>query len=202
MRPRQSAVKGNSLALTISSRCTILSTASHFSESPQASPALWNHFSTSTKSAIRWQRAGRNPGQSAKSLSSRRCPRSPRHWGTFGHRKFSRPSTASRRQTLQKYFCVWFLFHLLEIDNHLYALSAVGAYEEVVEIEDPRHGGMEGSRHGGQIIGLSLNVSQFTSLEIQRVRLFILDTCHKGSSGCAFFQRSKGAIFGTKLFRG
>jgi len=183
MRRRLSAVKGNFLAQTISSRCTFLSTASHFPESPQASPALRNHFSTPTKSAIRWQRAGRNPGQSAKSLSSRRCPRSPRHRGTLRHRKFSRPSTASRRQTLQKYFCVWFLVHLLEIDNHLYALSAVGAYEEVVGIEDPRH--------GGQIIGLSLNVSQITSLEIHRVRLFIIDTCHKSSSGCAFFQRSK-----------
>jgi hypothetical protein len=146
MRPRPLAVKGNFLALTISSKCTILSTASHFPESSQASPALWSHFSTPTKSAIRWQRTGRNPGQRAKCFSSRRYPRNPRQWSTLRHWKFSRPSTATRWQTLQKYFCVWFQVYLLEINNHFYALSAVGASEEVV--------GIEGTRHGGQIIGL------------------------------------------------
>ncbi len=50
MRPHLSVVKGNSLALTISSACTILSTASHFPKFSQASPALSNHFNTLTKS--------------------------------------------------------------------------------------------------------------------------------------------------------
>jgi hypothetical protein len=51
-------------------------------------------------------------------------------------------------QAIQKYFCVRFLPHLFKINNHLYAFSAVGAYEEVVGIEGTRHGGIEGSRHG------------------------------------------------------
>jgi len=63
-------------------------------------------------------------------------------------------SAATGRQTFQKYFCVWFLVHLFEINNPLYALSAAGANEEVVRMESNRHGGMESNRHGGQIIGL------------------------------------------------
>ena len=57
-------------------------------------------------------------------------------------------------QALQKYFRVWFPVHFLEINNRLYALSAVGANEEVVRMESNRHGGMVRNRHGGQIIGL------------------------------------------------
>jgi hypothetical protein len=57
-------------------------------------------------------------------------------------------------QATQKYFCVWFPVHFLEINNHFYKLSAVGANEEVVRMESNRHGGMERNRHGGQIMGL------------------------------------------------
>jgi hypothetical protein len=57
-------------------------------------------------------------------------------------------------QAIQKYFCVWFPVHLFEINNRLYALSAVGASEEVVRMESNRHGGMKRNRHSGQIIGL------------------------------------------------
>ena len=144
----RATVKGNSLALTTGSRGTIPSTVSYSLESSQVSLALWHHFSTSTKSPIRWQRAGRNPGARAKSFSLRRRLRNPRHWRTLGYRKFSRPFTATRWQAIQKYFYVRFVPHLFKINNDLYALSAVGTYEEVVGIEDPRHGGMEGSRHG------------------------------------------------------
>ncbi len=81
-------------------------------------------------------------------LIAKMSPRNPRHWHTLGHRKFAAPSTATRWQAVQKYFCVWFPVHLLEINNHLYALSAVGASEEVVGMER----NVESNRHGGQII--------------------------------------------------
>ena len=78
-----------------------------------------------------------------------------RHWGTLRYEKFSRPSTATGRQTLQKYFCVRFLVRLLEINDHLYALSAVGADEELVGSEDLcRH---ERSRCGGGRLRVRLN---------------------------------------------
>ncbi len=89
----------------------------------------------------RWSTSERN-------LSPRRCPRNPRHWRTLGQRKFSRPSTATRLQAGQEYFSIWFLPHLLEINNHLYTFSAVGTNEEVVGMESNRHGGMERNRHG------------------------------------------------------
>jgi len=77
-------------------------------------------------------------------------------------------------QALQKYFRVWFPVHFLEINNRLYALSAVGANEEVVRMESNRHGGMVRNRHGGQIIGF--NVSHITSLWNQRVTLSAIYT--------------------------
>ena len=80
----------------------------------------------------------------------RKFPRNPRHWSTLRHRKFSRPITASRWQTFQKYFCVGSLVQFLEMNNHLYRLSAVGANEEIVRMESNRHGGMVRNRHGGQ----------------------------------------------------
>jgi hypothetical protein len=73
-------------------------------------------------------------------------------------------------QAIQKYSCVSFPVHLLEINNRLYALSAVGASEEVVRMESNRHGGMKRNRHGGQIIDLSKADPSFVEHVFRRWR--------------------------------
>jgi hypothetical protein len=111
----------------------------------------------------------------ARSFLSRSRPRNPRYWRTLKHRKFAGPSTATRWQAIQEYFCVRFLPHLFKINNHLYALSAVGAYEEVVGIEDTRHGGIEGSRHGWSDYRLA------SLLALRGRRVLIVRLCNRGA---------------------
>ena len=94
-----------------------------------------------------------------------RHPLNSRHLRTRGHRKFSRPSAATRRQTLQKYFRVWFLPHLFKINNDLYALSAIRAYEEVVGMKSNRRSWMVRNRHGGQILGDHLKTGHLWSVQ-------------------------------------
>jgi hypothetical protein len=57
---------------------------------------------------VRKTRKGRSRrwSTSEQNLSSRRCPRNSRHWRTLRHRKFVRPFTAARWQTIQGYFCI------------------------------------------------------------------------------------------------
>ncbi len=88
------------------------------------------------------------PGSSL--LSQENYARSPRDPGTLRHGKLPGPSTATRRQTLQEYLRVSLLAHFIEVNNHLYALTALRTNEGIVGMEC----NVGNEPHGGQIIGL------------------------------------------------